>query len=142
MIGLVIVVIILAIGLVLYLKFSVFRDEGSKEDVAVSNAYVTNLMGAIFNVEICDGTLRIQEGIIACFNDENICEREACSYVNDTIKGIIDETGLKSYKNYSVWITQDRVNKTIINQCRTGILTHTTIVTPSREHYLAYFRLC
>ena len=142
MIGLVIVVILLAVGLLFYLKFSVFRENTSKEDVTMQNAYVTNLMISVFNMEICEGSTKIEEGIVACFNGENICENEACSYVNTSIKSIISDIGLKSYKNYSVWIEKGSLNKTIINQCRTGIQTHTTVVTPNRDHYTAFFRLC
>ena len=55
MIGLVIVVILITIGLLLYIKFGVFREESSaNEDPTLEYIYSTNLMGAIFNIKICE----------------------------------------------------------------------------------------
>lgn len=144
MIGLVIVVILLVIGLLLYVKLSVFRQETPKEDITIQNAYVTNLMGAVFNIKICESApVKIEEGIVKCFNgNEQICGVEACSYVKNQINTIVSNIGFKSYKNYSVWITKGGQNQTISSSCKTGILTHTTIVTPDNDHYTAYFRVC
>lgn len=143
MIGLVIVVILLALGLLLYVKFGIFREDNSKQDSVVDNAYLTNLMGSIFNVKICEtNPVKIEEGIVSCFNDEQICGEEACGYLKGQIKDIIGVVGVKKYKNYSIWVTKDSNNKTILNECKTGILTYTTIVTPDKDHYTAFFRVC
>lgn len=143
MIGLVIVVILLAIGLLLYVKLVVFREEAPKEDITVQNAYVTNLMGAIFNIEVCESApIKIEAGIVECFNNGQICGESACNYVNNEVKDIIADVGFKSYKNYSIWVTKGGENRTISNNCRTGILTHTTIVALDNGRYTAYFRIC
>lgn len=143
MIGLVIVVILLAVGLLFYVKFVVFRSGNTQQDVVAENAYLTNLMGSIFNVKVCEtAPVKIEEGIVTCFNGGEICGLEACGYLKDQIKAITASVGLKKYKNYSIWITKDNNNKTIMSECKTGIQTHTTIVTADKDHYTAYFRVC
>ena len=143
MIGLVLFVIILVIGLLFYVKFGVLKDNGPKEDTALKQAYATNLMGAVLNVKVCESApVKIDEGIVACFNGEQLCEQEACSYVKSQINQITADLKLKNYGNYSIWITKGDENRTISSECRTGILTHTTLVAANREHYTTYFRLC
>ena len=143
MIGLVIVVVLLAIGLLLYVKLVVFKEGAAKQDVSVENAYLTNLMGAVFNVKICSSDpIKVEEGIINCFNGMQICGEEACRYLKDQIKEIIGDINLKKYKNYSIWVTKGSENRTIMTECKTGLLTYTTVVTPDKEHYTAYFRVC
>ena len=144
MIGLVIVVILVSIGLLFYVKFGVLKSDSANTDTTVENAYVTNLMGSIFNIKICNTSpVQIQEGIVNCFNNEEVCGIDACAYVGQQIKDIIHSVGLKKYNNYSVWVSKGVDNRTVLNQCnKTGILTYTTIVTPANEHYTAYFRVC
>lgn len=143
MIGLVIVVILLSIGLLFYVKFGVFRQDNNKEDAGVENAYLNNLMGAILNVKVCNTEpVKVDEGIIKCFNSESICGEEACEYLKNNIGDVLGLIGLKKYKNYSIWLKDSNNNKTIIDKCKTGILTHTTIVSSSKEHYTLYFRVC
>ncbi len=143
MIGLVIVVILLAVGLLFYVKFVVFREDTAKQDVVAENAYLTNLMSSIFNLKICESApVKIEEGIINCFNNEQICGEEACTYVKSQIKDIIGKVGVKKYKNYSIWVTKYSNNKTIMDECKTGIQTHTTIITPDNDYYTANFRVC
>lgn len=143
MIGLVIVVILLVIGLLFYVKFGIFREDVKKDDSAAQSAYVTNLMGAILNIKVCESApIKIEQGIITCFNNEQLCGEEACSYLKEQIGEVIADIDLKSYKNYSIWITKGEENRTIINECKTGILAQTTIVAANREHYTTYFRLC
>ena len=142
MIGLVIVVIILVIGLLLYVKFGVLRDE-VKQDTTSENAYVINLMNGIFNLKLCEkDKIKVDEAIIKCFNEGQVCGEEACNYVKTELKTIIAEICIKKYKNYSIWITKGDNNRTIMNECKTGILAHTTIVASDKEHYTAYFRSC
>ena len=143
MIGLVIVVILLAVGLLFYVKLVVFREDTTKQDIAAENAYLTNLMGFVLNLKVCESNpIKIEEGIAQCFNGAQICGQEACDYLKVQIKDIIKQAGIKKYKNYSIWVIKGNENRTIIAECKTGILTHTTIVTPDKEHYTAYFRVC
>ena len=145
MIGLVIVVILISIGLLLYLKLGVFREETVKEDATVQSTYVTNLMRAVFNVKICQDSdpKKVDEVLLLCFENEVFCgETRSCDYVKNQIRDIIGSVGIKDYKNYSIWVSKGGSTVNISNECKTGILAHTTIVTPDREHYTAYFRVC
>ena len=143
MMGLVIVVILLSIGLLLYVKLVVFREDTQKQDIAVQNAYINNLMGAIFNIKVCEANpVKVEEGIVNCFNEGQICGEEACRYIKKQIKAIVQDAGVKEYKKYSIWVTKGSNNRVILDECKTGILTHTTIVTPDKDHYTAYLRVC
>ncbi len=143
MIGLVIVVVILSIGLLFYVKFVVFKTDPVKADTTVENAYVTNLMGAIFNIKVCDNSpIKIQDAIIDCYNDLRVCEQDACEYVKLQTEDIISLVGEKKYNNYSVWVNKSGDVKFILDQCKVGLLTYTTLITPERDHYTAFFRVC
>ncbi len=144
MIGLVVVVIIIAIGFLLYIKFGVLRDQSNAEDPTIEVAYLTNLMGAVLNIKVCDqAPVKVEEALIKCYENEPFCDAsEPCIYVKSEIEEIIGSVGLKNYKNYSVWIEKGSDKVDIIPRCETGILSHTTLVTANNEHYTAYFRVC
>jgi len=142
MIGLVIVVILVALGLLLYVKLVIFRSETVKVDTAYEHAYVTNLMGALFNVKLCDQTVKVEEALVSCFKHEQVCEQEGCTYTSHEIKSIIASLGVKKYQNYSLEIKKGSESKLLLNGCKTGILISTTIRTQDQEHYTASFRVC
>lgn len=143
MIGLVVVVILLSIGLLLYVKLSVFRDDSGGKDSALEHAYLTNLMSSVFNINVCDeDPVKIEEAVVYCFEGDRICGEEACTYVEGQINTIIESIGPRDYRNYSIWVERGSSRQDISEGCKTGILTHTTIVSGSGEHYTAYFRVC
>lgn len=144
MIGLVVVVIILAIGLLLYVKLAVFRDQGEKENTIIENAYLTNLMGSVFNVKVCETDLkRVEEVLVMCFENQGFCgETDSCNYLKDKIKGIIASVGVKNFKKYSVSIEKGNEKIDVLAECKTGINTHTTLVMDEGTHYTANFMVC
>jgi hypothetical protein len=142
MIGLVIVIILLAIGLVFYFKFSLSNNSDSAEDTTLDVAYLTNLMQSISNVKICEGTLKVEDAFVACFESAEICGQEACNYAKNEIKDIIGVVGLKKYKKYSIWVEKGKESKNIVNDCKTGILSSITVKTHDNGTYKAYFRVC
>lgn len=149
MIGLVIVVILLVIGLLFYFKFGILRKEQPESDPTRELAYANNLIGALFNVEVCNGEYKIEEILIRCFEDKQgystsmFCdELGSCDYAEREIGNIIGELGLKSYKKYSISIRKDSDTVAIKEDCETGILSSTTLITPDEEHYTADFRIC
>jgi len=143
MIGLVIVVILLAIGFLFYVRFGILDDDGSEDNLAVEQAYVTNLMISLFNVNTCGAEpIQLKEGVVRCFNSESACGEDACDFVKGEIKAIMNSTSLNNYKNYSVWISKASKDKFILNECKTGVRAQTTIVSSSNDHYQAYFMVC
>jgi hypothetical protein len=144
MIGLVIVVIILVVGLLFYLRFGVLRKDDVKKDVMIEYATSVNLMRSLFNVKICDdGSLQVQEAMIKCLEEVRICgDKEACSFVNKTIRDILGSTNLNKTKKYTINISQGDNEKSIINDCKTGILVPGTIQISSDESFTTEFVVC
>jgi len=144
MIGLVIVVIILAIGLLLYVKLAVFRDQGEKENTIVENAYLTNLMGAVFNVKVCEtDAKKVEEVLVMCFENQEFCsETDSCIYLKKQIKEIITSVGIKDFKKYSISVEKGDEKINVLEECKTGINTHTTLVTGEGKHYTTNFMVC
>ncbi len=153
MIGLVIVVILLAIGLLLYFKFGILRgNSDTGEDPTLEIAYVNNLMGAVLNMEICENERSINsiEGaVISCFEessfggDEMLCNGlTSCGYSEFEIKKIIDELKLKKFRKFSLSVENNDKSANIINDCETGIVGRTRVITPEREAYTVKFTVC
>ncbi len=153
MIGLVIVVILLAIGLLLYFKFGILRDDnGSGEDPTIEIAYVNNLMGAVLNMEICEndrGINNIEGAVISCFDGQSyggtglLCDGlGACDYSKAEIKRIIGELELKKVRKFSVSVEKNNNVVDIIKDCETGIVGRTRVITQEREAYTVKFTVC
>jgi len=153
MIGLVIVVILLAIGLLLYFKFGILRaDNGSGEDPTMEIAYVNNLMGAVLNIEICEnerGVSNIEGAVISCFDGQAYGESGelcnglgACDYSKAEIRSIIGELELKKIRKFSVSVEKSNSVVDIIKDCETGIVGRTRVITPEREAYTVKFTVC
>ena len=146
MIGLVIIVILLIIGLVFYVKFGVLRRETVPESTLEEQISAINLMGAIFNMEVCEeNPTKIEELLVNCFEDQSteFCnEEDSCVYAKGEINKIIDSINLKNYKKYSISVEKGENTVEIKGDCATGILASTTVVTPEGDYYTAKFRVC
>ena len=144
MIGLVIVVILIVIGLLFYVRFGVLRDEPIRQDTVVNNARLINLMGALFNFNICEST-QLQEAMVACYNDKEICDKtDSCTFVKDKVEEILQSSGLRlKNESYSISIGKGDNPKFLLDECNNiGILVSTTIIDSNRDHYNSYFRTC
>jgi hypothetical protein len=143
MIGLVIVVILLAIGFLFYVKFGILDQDVSSEDPAIEQVYITNLMVSLMNVKVCENDpIQLKEAVVRCFNQELACGESACDYSSGQIKSLINQIGINKYKNYSVWLVKSGKIEYVLNECKTGIQTSTTIISPQNGHYQVYFRVC
>ena len=149
MIGLVIVVILLVIGLLFYFKFGILRDNKQTEDPTIKTAYVTNLMGSILNIKVCDDSYKIEDVLVRCMDDNLVntnlefCDGlGSCDYAKREMGQIIADISLKDYKKYSISIQKGVNSVNLTQECRTGIASHTTIVTQDRQYYTVNFRVC
>lgn len=146
MIGLVIVVILIVIGLLLYLRFSVFRQEQPEKDNSLDLVYINNLMVSIFNIRICnENPVKVEEVLVMCLDSpENIfCgEKRVCEYAKDEIKKIMTSFSFRDYKKTSISIERGNDVVDITSDCEFGIKSYTTIVTPDNSYYTANFKVC
>ena len=124
---------------------SVTSDIGSiRQDTVVNNARLINLMGALFNFNICEST-QLQEAMVACYNDKEICDKtDSCTFVKDKVEEILQSSGLRlKNESYSISIGKGDNPKFLLDECNNiGILVSTTIIDSNRDHYNSYFRTC
>lgn len=153
MIGLVIVVILLAIGLLFYFKFGILRaDSDLGEDPTIETTYVNNLMGAVLNMGICEnerGIDSLEGAVVTCFDEgdysggESLCNgMGSCDYSKTEIKRIMSELELKKYRKLSVSVEKNNNVVDIIGDCEIGIVGRTRVITPMREAYTVKFTIC
>lgn len=149
MIGLVIVVILLVIGLLFYFKFGILRKEMTAGDPTRDLVYATNLMGALLNIEVCEQEYKLDEVLVRCFEDSQgystgvFCnDLGSCDYAKEEIEKIMADLELKSYQKYSISIKEGSESFVLKEDCETGILASTVVITPEQEHYTVDFRIC
>ena len=142
MMGLVVAVIIIVIGLLFYLKYGVLNaDKDKSADINLDNAYVSNLMQAMFKVEICENT-KFENVVEACFNNANICSTDSCSLLNTETSKIFGLFNDRRLKNYSFWIESSGDSKNLTNNCKTGVLYSTMVKSADNKVYRANLRTC
>ncbi len=141
MIGLVIVVVILVIGALFYVK-NVLEQQAPKKDAVVEVSYAGNLLNSIVNVNVCDGKYSFSDGLTACYNGLNFCEKEACNYMKLETKAIMGLVGYKDPKKYSFWVENNGNTKYINNDCKFGTKVDIKVAKENDEVYQVNLKLC
>lgn len=142
MIGMVIVVVLLVLGALFFLKFGILRGENEiNSKPAVDASYGSNFLNAISNIKYCE-KYSLSEVLDSCYNDKIMCDKEACSYLNEEIKAISEFTGLKKNKKYSIWVERTNWNKSFSNECSSGVKTDIRLVNVDNEVYTLNLQLC
>src|SRR3989344_8037529 len=86
MLGLVIIVILIVIGALFYVRFGILGKSGERQqkENTINAIQAYNLMNAIMNVKVC-GNVSIREGFALCKNNGNLCDENACTYLDNEI---------------------------------------------------------
>ena len=141
MIGLVIVVVILLVGALFYVGFCM-GNKIPQKNVALEVSYVSNLLYSIVNVQVCDGKSSFDESLIACYKQQDFCDKEACGYVTGELKKIMDSVEYKEPKKYSIWIESDGNIKSLVNNCKSGTKTDIRLSRDNDQVYEVSLQLC
>ena len=144
MIGLVIIVVLLVIGALFYVKFSVFGSNQKREESTVRVTQAYNLMNALLNIALCEKPLK--EALIACKEQpsEQYCEgKDACAYVKEKVPTVVDpilhqnigaEYLFEAKKGEEVFLT--------FGNCEIGTNSPPLRFGSQGRQYQAYFKLC
>ena len=138
-IGLVVIVMLIVIGALFYVKFVVLggkNDQMNKENT-ISSTQAYNLMNAIMNVNVC-GNVSVREGFVKCKNNENLCDRNACDYLDSEIDNIVKSV---IYKNYSLNVNSSGWNYGL-GSCKYGVSSYPYIYNVKGDTYKAVFKIC
>lgn len=140
MIGLVVVVILIVIGALFYVKFVVLGGKGEEKHKGelIGSIQAYNLMNAIMNIKICSN-VSVRDGIVMCKNKEELCEKDACTYLNEEIDKIVKSA---IYKDYSLNVSSSGWVYELGEGCKFGVTSYAYIYTVKGETYRAVFRIC
>lgn len=139
-IGLVVVVIIIVIGVLFYIGFGL--KKAPQKESSIEIGYASNLLSSVLNVQVCNNTKQISEAIVACFNDQQICDMDACDYVKSETKVIMDRIDIKEFENYYFYAERGSEKKEFSKECKFGTQVDSKIVGPSNENYQVNLKLC
>jgi len=106
-IGLVIIVILISLGILFYLQFSLNTRTTTKQEFTGAQM-VTNTINTLLELNLpeCGGDMNVRKLIQNCqnLNDKECKGIKACSYVNQTTKKIFGKTLEKWNKKYKLKI--------------------------------------
>ena len=102
MIGLVVVIVLLIIGGMFYVTFSVkSSDKNEEQNKHIQSITANNLVGAIVKIKVCNN-FSIAEGVSLCDKNEQLCNENACEFlkkeINFIVYNVTDENYLFSVK--------------------------------------------
>ncbi len=90
MLGLVILVILITLSLIFLLKFLISPSSDSSVDIKLTTQ-ASNLQSALVKTHVCEDN-DIEDVMVSCCNNENICGNDACDFLNENIPKMIDNT--------------------------------------------------
>ena len=140
MIGLVIVVLLIVVGGLFYVKFMMISDTNkpniaSHEDSIKAN----NLMGAIANVELCEGEYTVGE-MFSMIGGLNGCgDKTADSYLMEEIPLIFEAVGVE---NYRFWV--EEAGNVIFDTegCEYGLKSGSYALVVDGRYFKTHLRFC
>lgn len=141
-IGLVIVVIILVLGALFYVWLAGKEKPNTANEVVLETSYASNLLSAVLNVKICNETKQVKEAIVSCFNEEELCDKDACNLVSEEVNKIISEITVKDFRKYTFKAKRDGEGKKFKEECKTGTNIMTKITGNSDENYEINLQIC
>jgi hypothetical protein len=140
MIGLVIVVVLIAIGGLFYVKFAMISDE-NKVDFRSNEHSIraNNLMGALANLELCEGEISLRE-MFAMIGPTVVCDgKTAQEYLDQEIPLIFEATGLE---NYRYWVVESGSTIFEAGDCEYGIESAKYAFSYNGRTFESHLRFC
>jgi flagellin-like protein len=138
-IGLLIVVVLIVIGALFYVKFALLTPDDDFQKLHSDSIDSNNLINAILNVKVCENTIKIKDGIVACANNEVICDQDACGLVEEGINTIFETIGDK--KRSFVVLEGEKVFLEL-GECEYGVASGKYPIRGDYSSYDVQLRVC
>jgi len=151
-IGLVIVVILIALGMLFLLKFVVFQPVGEERVSFTQSQLASNTLGSILNtITTCqeDGKVTISDLIQDCASGKD-CDGDvsSCDFLRDTVSLILDSSLKEWNRDYEFMVVRQTQNLDLIDPIVNGDCTQSKkgsnqpLRTRSRELLNVQLNIC
>ena len=139
MIGLVIVVVLIIIGGMFYITFSLRgKDKTQEQDQHLQSIQANNLVNAIVKIKICENK-SVGEAIVLCDTNKQICGENACDFVKNEIERIIQSF---SNENYFFFVKRGENEVFSFGNCDYGVSSVPYRLDVDSTSYDVVLRLC
>ena len=141
MIGIVLLVVVILIGGIFYLRFSLEdASTAPSSNVRVTQAY--HLVNALANLPLCEQR-SFKEALIACANSQTFCNQDGCSYLKRELPLLIDPILHERIgTGYSFEATTNEKSFISFGKCKTGVNSPPFVLNDNGRHYEVSFKLC
>lgn len=92
--GLMIIVVMLIVIVLIALRFMLINNNSTSNNEILS-IKANSIANSIKNADLCNGNF--EKAIVACCNNENFCDQNACELVSKEIKSILSSIDESSY---------------------------------------------
>ena len=141
MIGIVLLVVVILIGVVFYLRFSLEdASTAPSSNVRVTQAY--HLVNALVHLPLCEEHT-FTEALVACANNQMFCNQEACTYLKRELPLLVNPILHERIgTEYSFEATTNDKSFLTFGNCKTGVNSPPFVINDNGKHYEASFKLC
>ncbi len=136
MMGLVIIVILIVLGGLLFLRFSLSKPQIEQPSIDTAQSY--NLINALLNIQICNGT-SIRQATHACNTGQTMCNQDACTYTSTEIGQIIEKA---TYKETAFYALDGDFEVITVNPCQLGTTSPPYYFKEGNKEYEVYLKTC
>ncbi|HZX12630.1 MAG TPA: hypothetical protein VFE88_04210 [Candidatus Nanoarchaeia archaeon] len=145
LIGLVIIIVLILIGALFYLRFSIFdQDKPARELSTLRVTQATNLMNSLLELELCQRPFK--EAVLHCHRqpqDAYCGAKNACATLTDELRPVFDEL----FKNnigvdYAFTVQTKEEDVLHFGSCETGTTSPPFRIQTDKTPYLSFLRLC
>ncbi|MFA4887499.1 MAG: hypothetical protein WC595_04760 [Candidatus Nanoarchaeia archaeon] len=141
MIGIALLVVVILIGVVFYLRFSLEdASTAPASNVRVTQAY--HLVNALVHLPLCEEQT-FTEALVACANSGTFCNQEACSYLKRELPLLVNPILHERIgTEYSFEATSNEKGFISFGKCKTGVNSPPFVINDNGRRYEVSFKLC
>jgi len=135
--GLLVVVVLIIIGGVFYLKYCSTQKPDTQIEVNIRQIQTINAVKALMNLRVCDREMK--EAILLCADDMQLCEQDACEYLDEFVKGVYDRVLEDEY----LFVIKERESELLkIGGCDYGVSSGPYLIQEEGRYFEVNLKIC
>lgn len=135
--GLMIVVVLIIIGGVFYLKYCTTQPVNTQAEANIRQIQTINAVKALMNLKVCE--VDMKQAIYLCANDMQLCNEDACLYLNKFITEVYDKI---LEDDYLFVINKGESELLSIGACEFGVSSGPYLIEEQRSKFEITLKVC
>lgn len=142
MVGLVVIVLLIVMGIIFFLKFSIQNKQSPLEKSTIESIEANNLLNALLKATVCDKEkISVEQAIEQCKQNIEICDQSPCKFTKTKIEEIF-KSSLDEKTTYTIEILADNKQLIVIENCKSGIASSPYSIPSKGITYTINMKLC